>query len=183
MKKYKEIEFLAGNTIEDAVNKLLYYKKKGMLVYGSFNGHSLYSDTVTMDSAYRKIIGKSKVEFDKDLKVEMIERIKRQKEEHKTQIPSLAKVWMEKGREILTEDKWKFWDKIVPIRLNDLYQGMELGCCLDIIKILNNNGTLDEAKEMIESQDHSGMSFRLVCSMVKEFCNKGKDFVDYISNK
>ncbi len=179
MEKYEEVEFLAGNTIEDAVNVLLDYKEKGKLVCINFNGHTLYSDTATMDGAYKEIIGQTKYEFDK-AQQEMRDNFKRQEKKHKEQIPSLAKVWMEKGREILTEDKWEFWDKIVPIRLNDLYQGMELGCCLDIVKILNNNGTLDEAKEKIENQDHSGMSFGLVCSMVKEFCDRGNEFVNYV---
>ncbi|CAI3534794.1 MULTISPECIES: hypothetical protein [Clostridium] len=179
MEKYKKIELLVGNTIEDAVNELLDYREKGELACCDFNGHTLYSDTVTMDDAYKEIIGKTKYEFDK-AQQEMRDNFKRQDKEHKEQIPLLTKVWMEKGREILTEDKWELWDKIVPIRLNDLYQGMELGCCLDIVKILNNNGTLDEAKGEIESQDHSGMSFGLVCSMVKEFCNRGKEFVNYV---
>ena len=34
----------------------------------------------------------------------------------------------------------------------------ELGCCLDIVKILNNGGLLEEAKQEIEKQGHSGMS-------------------------
>lgn len=179
MKNMMEIKFLGGNTIKEAVNKLLDYKEKGKLVCGSFNGHFLYSDTVTMDSAYKEITGQTKSEFDK-AQQEMIDKFKRQEKEHKKQIPALAKEWMKKGREVLTEDKWEYWDEIVPIRLNDLYQGMELGYCLDIVKILNNNGTLNEAKEKIESQDHSGMSFGLVCSMVKEFCNRGNEFIDYI---
>ena len=159
MEKYKKIELLVGNTIEDAVNELLDYREKGELACCDFNGHTLYSDTVTMDDAYKEIIGKTKYEFDK-AQQEMRDNFKRQDKEHKEQIPLLTKVWMEKGREILTEDKWELWDKIVPIRLNDLYQGMELGCCLDIVKILNNNGTLDEAKGEIENQDHSGSALR-----------------------
>lgn len=177
--KYKEIEFLAGDTIAEVVKELLSYKEKGKLVCGTFNGVTLYSDTVTMDGAYKEIIGKTKAEFDKGQQ-EWKEDYERQKQEHQEKIPELSEVWEQKGREILTEDKWDYWNKIVPIRLSDLYQGMELGCCLDIVKILNNNGTLDEAKEKIESQDHSGMSFGLVCSMVKEFCSRGSEFVYYV---
>lgn len=178
-KKYKEIEFLLGNTIEDAVKELLSYKDKGILVYGTFNGTILYSDTVTMDSAYKEITGKTKAEFDKMIQ-ESNERHERERREHEEKVPQLTLEWQQKGRKILKEDKWECWDKIVPIRLNDLYQGMELGCCLDIVRILNNNGTLDEAKDKIESQGHSGMSFGLVCSMVKEFCSRGNEFVDYV---
>ena len=59
-KKYREIEFLCGWNIERAVIELLEYKEKGELVCGEFNGHMLYSDTVTMDSAYLEITGKNK---------------------------------------------------------------------------------------------------------------------------
>jgi len=57
---------------------------------------------------------------------------------------------------------------------------MELGACLEIVKILNNNGPLDEAKAKTESQSHSGMSFGLVFSMVKEFSERGNEFVEYV---
>jgi len=179
-KNYKEINFSCGNTIEDAVKELLDYNSKGELVSGSFNGTILYSDTVTMDKAYMKLTGKTKAQFDEASQDRMDEYAKQEKE-HEARIHSLTIVWMEKGREVLTQDKWEFWDEIVPIRLGDLYQGMELGNCLDIVKILNNNGTLDEAREKIESQNHSGMSFGLVCSMIKEFCSKGEEFVKYMN--
>ena len=90
-----------------------------------------------------------------------------------------AKVWIEEGKEVLSKDKWDVWEEIVPIRLKDLYRGMELRCCLDIVKVLNN-GTLEEAKILIEKQNHSGMSFGLVCSMVREFSPRGIEFVDFV---
>ena len=67
----------------------------------------------------------------------------------------------------------------MPIRLGDLYHGMELKCCLDIVIELNNGCTLDKAKVIIESQGHSGISFGLVCSMVKYFCDRGEEFANY----
>ena len=176
--KYTEIDFYPGRNIEECVNKLLRDKEKGKLVFGVFNGHKLYSDTVTMDSAYKEITGNTKKEFDDYIKKQN-EEYQRQKQEHIKAIPEKAKLWMDKGREILDKSKWELWDKIVPIRLNDLYQGMELKCCLDIVEILNK-GTLEEAKREIESQGHSGMSFGLVCSMVKEFSLKGEEFVNYV---
>jgi len=176
---YKEIEFGISNTIGEAVAELLVYREKGILVFGTFNEVKLYSDTVTMDDAYSQIVGKTKAEFDKQQQ-EWHDNYKREEKEHKENIPVLSEKWKLKGREILTEDKWEYWDKIIPIRLGDLYHGMELGCCLDIVRILNNEGTLNEAKEKIKSQDHSGMSFGLVRLMVKEFCDRGNEFAEYI---
>lgn len=177
-KKYKEMDYL-GNDIKSTVNALLKYREEGKLICTEFNGVKLYSDTVTLDGAYKSITGKTKAEFDK-AQEEWNENYDREKREHEEKIPELSKVWMERGREVLTEDKWELWDEIVPIRLSDLYRGMELGCCLEIVKILNNNGTLDVAKKEIERQGHSGMSFGLVCSMVREFSNRGKEFIEYV---
>jgi hypothetical protein len=178
-KNYQKIEFQVGCDIQDVVNRLLKYKDSGILVYGEFNGTKLYSDTVTLDGAYMEITGKTIDEFNEALEQQR-KKYEKEEQEHKNNIPSLSKEWMKKGREILSADEWELWDKIVPIRLNDIYQGMELGASLDIIKILNNGGSLDEAKDAIESQGHSGMSFGLVCSMVREFCDRGQEFVGYV---
>lgn len=60
MNKYREIEFGFGD-ISSAVKKLKSHKD---LVCGSFNGQMLYSDIDDLDSAYVKITGKTKAEFD-----------------------------------------------------------------------------------------------------------------------
>lgn len=177
-KNYREIDFLPGRNIKECVNELLEYKVKGELVFGNFNGHNLYSDTITMDNAYREITGKTEKEYNDYLKKQH-EEYEKEKQEHIDNIPKLTQYWMEKGREILDKSKWELWDKIVLIRLNDLYQGMELKQCLDIVTLLEDD-KFEEAKELINNQGHSGMSYGLVCSMVKEFSPKGEEFVDYL---
>jgi len=176
--EYQEIKFWAGN-IEEAVKELWHYKNEGILAYVDFNGTTLYSDTVTMDDAYLKITGKTKAKFDK-AQQDWHDNYEREEREFKEQIPKLTEEWKKKGREILAEDKWDYWDEIVPTRLGDLYHGWELGCCLDIVKILNDGGSLEEAKQEIEKQGHSGMSWGLVRLMVKEFCERGEEFVEYV---
>jgi len=174
MKNYREIEFGFGN-IEEAVKELKSHKD---LVKGTFNGQILYSDIDDMDSAYKKVTGKTKAEFDEAEKQRQIE-YKRQQKEHKDAIPKLTIEWVEKGKKILDEKHHKLWAKIVPIRLGDLYQGMELGNCLEIVEQLNKGAELEEVKPLIENQGHSGMSFGLVCSMVREFADRGNEFVEY----
>ena len=175
MNKYKEIEFGFGS-IEEAVKEL---KGRKELVCGSFNGQMLYSDIDDLDSAYVKITGKTKAECDEIERIRH-EEYEEQQRKHKEAIPELTKEWTEKGNTILDEKYRELWAKCVPIRLSDLYQGMELQMCLDIVIELNNNCTLEDAKAIIESQGHSGMSFGLVCAMVKSFCNRGGEFVKYV---
>ena len=122
---------------------------------------------------------KTKAEFDEAERIRS-EEYKEQERKHKEAIPELTKEWIEKGKQILDEKYLELWAKCVPVRLSDLYQGMELGMCLDIVKELNSGCSLDEAKVIIESQGHSGMSFVLICSMLKSFCDRGNEFVEYV---
>lgn len=174
MKNYREIKFGFEN-IEEAVKELKSHKD---LVKGTFNGQILYSDIDDMDSAYKKVTGKTKAEFDEAIILENVE-YERQKKEHKEAIPQLTVEWIEKGKKILDEKHHELWTKIVPIRLGDLYRGMELGNCLEIVEQLNKGAELKEVKPLIENQGHSGMSFGLVCSMVRKFADRGNEFVEY----
>jgi hypothetical protein len=174
-KQHREIQFGLGK-VDKAVEELARYKERGELVFGVFNGQKLYSDTDDLDSAYKKVTGKTKAEFD-----DMLDKSQRDYEEqkaaHKAAIPQLTIEWIEKGNAILDAKYHELWAKCVPIRLGDLYQGMELGNCLDIVKVLNDGGELEAAKDLIVNQGHSGMSFSLVRSMVRSFCDRGEEFV------
>ncbi len=161
--KYEKIEFNFGN-IESAIKQLKSHKN---LVCGSFNGEMLYSDIDDLDSAYKKITGKTKAEFDEAERIRS-EEYKEEERKHKEAIPELTKEWIEKGNTILDEKYHKKWAECVPIRLGDLYRGMELGNCLEIVDQLNKGYSLKTVKPLIE-KGHSGMSFGLVCLMVKSF--------------
>lgn len=184
-KNYREIEFLCGRNIERAVIELLEYKEKGELVCGEFNGHMLYSDTVTMDGAYLEITGKSKADFNKE-QDEWRERLRVKSELAEKAAQENIPNWIEKGHKLLSEDKWEEWDKIVPIRASDLYHGMELDNTLQIQEILKadySEESFEKAKKCMEEQGHSGMSWSLVCAMIKEFCIYGEEFVMWLNKK
>jgi len=174
-KKYKEIEFYFGD-IESAIKELKGCKELSCIL---FNGQMLYSDIDDLDSAYKKITGKPKAEHDAEMKAEN-DKYKEEERKHKAAIPELTKEWIEKGNTILDEKYRELWAECVPIRLGDLYRGMELGNCLEIVEQLNNGKSVEEVKPLIENQGHSGMSFGLVCSMVKSFCDRGSEFVAFV---
>ena len=178
-KQYKEIQLELGGNIDSAIKLLNEYKAKNELVFINFNGHKLYSDIDDLDSAYVKVTGETKEQFDEYQRLRH-EKYEEEKRKHEESIPELTKKWIKKGNEILDKEYHELWNECVPIRLSDLYRGMELGACLDIVKELNNNCSLDEAKAIINNQGHSGMSYSLVCSMVKSFCKRGNEFINYI---
>lgn len=174
-KNYKMVDFRCGQTLADCVLKLVEYAAKGEFVCADFNGHTLYSDTVSMDSASLEITGSTY--FDELNKREMNQqRLIKEEEEHQKKVPELAEIWIEKGHKVLSEDKWSKWDECVPVRLSDLYHGMELGMCLDIIRTIDEK-SLEEAVEVMNNQGHSGMSWELMKSMIKTFSDKGEEFI------
>lgn len=144
---YREITIWSN--LEDNVNALLNCNMRGIKAYADFNGHILYSDTVTMDSAFLEVTGMTKAEHEAYLKAQH-EEYERKEAEHKAKIPELTAQYIEKGHKIIQEKYWELWDKCVPIRLDDLYHGMELGCCLDLIEILQNEKDIEKAKKVFE---------------------------------
>jgi len=176
VKRYRELKNGVGNKIKDAIEAM---QKSEELTSYNFNGVMLYSDVDDLDSAYKKITGKSYEEFNAAIDEE-IERRKKEREEHEKAIPKLTEEWVEKGRQILEAKYMKNWERCVPIRLNDLYDGMELGACLEIVKELNAGCMLDYARSLINAQGHSGVSYGLVLSMIRSFCSRGEEFAKYV---
>lgn len=175
-RNYKEIYFCPGDNLKECVEKLLEYKTKGEFVYGNFNGYELYSDTVTIEDAYKLITGKSEQEYNNF--------IEKQIEEYNFRICTNSMSdkqyqYIKMGKEILDESKWGLWEEIVAIRLKGIYQGEELKDCLDIIEILNND-TFESAKIEIYNQGHSGTNLKLLCYMIQKLSSKGEEFVKFI---
>lgn len=174
-KEYQKIEFLPGESIKEAVAKLVLYEKMGESACGEFNGHMLYSDSVSIDSAYMDICGCTQFEAKQQIK-EWCADNREKVEEHQKSIPHLTAEWVEKGHKVLDEKYWKLWDTRVPARLGDIYRGMELGSSLDIISGLNSGAKMDEAIKALKDQNHSDMSYLLVADMVKNFSDRGSEF-------
>lgn len=178
-KQYKKIELVWGCSLEQAVVELVSRGAKKEFVCADFNGTMLYSDTVGLDSAFLETTGKTYFDKINEREENRQRRIKEEKE-YQESVPSLVDDWIQKGNEILDVKYQARWKDIVPMRLSDLYHGMELGATLEIVSVLNSGCTLEDAKTMIYNQNHSGMSYGLVRAMVREFCDRGNEFSEYV---
>ena len=182
----KEIEFYPGDTIDSAWKSLLRESMNtGEVCYGKFNDKEIRS-TDSLDEAYVKIMGQTKAEYEKEVQ-DWCDEYDRKEKEHKDNIPNLVPGYCEKARGVILEDQYDYWDKIVPIRLGDLYHGMELDCTLDLCKIMRDESLsydkrLRKAYKTFMDQGHSGMSAGLVASMLRAFCPDGNDLADAVMN-
>jgi len=150
----KKIEFAAGSNLESVVYELMAARARGESVYGVFNGHELYSDTVTMDSAYMEVIGCTKEEYDKRID-EWRKNYDKEEEERKQREVEYKKMVEESrtpGEKVTIStsnvvDGLKFIAENQGIDQTSLVQGLiDLGC----------NFTLDEVKEQFPN---SGLLF------------------------
>lgn len=175
----KEIKLLCGDTLETAYKVLL----ANAPAYCSFNGVRLTSSD-SLEDMYKKVTGHTKEEIDAIYQKQQEER-KRKEKEFEEKKPELIKEYQKKARGVIPEDRLELWDRIVPVRLDDLYHGMELDCWLELIEVLNDtnlsyNVKMTKGKDIFDKQGHSGMSGNLVMSGLKEFHPLGNDLVDFI---
>lgn len=182
----KELDFYAGMTIDKAVEYLKKHKEEtGEDCYGTFNGKQLLS-TESLDDAYIKVTGKTKEEMEREER-EWREEYERKEAEFKATIPQKEKEMRERARGLVLEDKLEYWDKIVPIRLGDIYHGMELDQTLAVCEIMGNEDVdyderLRKAYDLFMDSGHSGMSAGLTAAMFREFCPHGYDLADAVMN-
>lgn len=179
MSRYETIEAHPGMDVSQAFILLNKEKSRGTHAKMEFNGEWLYSDVDTEDDMFIKVTGMTKAEREQWWKEEA-NKIRRLDEEHERNIPYLEEKYKEQGREVLPKEKWDHWDFVVPVRLKDLYKGFELRCFLEVETLLLDGGTLEEAKDMISKQGHSGMSFSLVRDMINVFSHRGSELNSYL---
>lgn len=178
----KELRIPGGTNIDEAIEIL---KKEAEQAsepcFGKFNGKILYS-TDTIDEAYIKVIGKTKAEFE-DEQRKWKEEYDRAEREHRARIPQQTEKYRNEARGLVLDSELEYWDKIVPIRLGDLYHGMELQQVLDCCKIMRDESLvlaerLEKAYDVFMAAGHSGMSANLTMAMLARFCPHGAELAE-----
>ena len=181
----KEILFNGGMDIIRAFQALHEEAiRTGEVISGSFNGHTITSQ-MTLDKCYRIITGESMAEFEEAVR-KRAEEYERKEKELQERFPAMVEEYKEKAKGLIKEGEWDYFVKILPIRVGDLYHGMEIQSMLDIIRVLLDNkedeaAALDEAVKVFNNQGHSGCSASLVMNLVKRFSPVlGEEFVERV---
>ena len=166
-----------GATLEEAVRSLLRYRLEGEDVYCDFNGTVLRSSDVTLDRAYIAVTGKTYSEY-KESEMRRAEKWKKEDEEYKRDIPKLKKHYLIDSLYLIKPEMVDDWIRLVDARLSDLYQGLDLASAIEVMKALDKGVPVKTAKNVIENQGHSGLSYSIVRAIVMEFSSRGQEFWD-----
>lgn len=178
----KKIYLFGGENLDEAIDLLkIEAKKAGEPCCGEFNGKEIYS-TDTVDEAYMKVLGKTKAEFEEGQR-KWKEEYDRAEREHQARIPQLTEHYRKIARGLVLDSELEYWDEIVPIRLGDIYHGMELQNVLDCCKIMRDESLvlaarLEKAYDVFMAAGHSGMSASLTRAMLAYFCPYGVELAE-----
>ena len=184
-KQYKEIQLPPLRYLNQAIEYIRTVNPNIVgtnLVYAMFNGHPIYSDNLDIDEIYSRLGTYNAGNKPKEIELDY----EKAEKEFQKKISTLTKKYNALAKGVIADDKLDQWYAIVPIRLRDIYHGMELDATLEIIKELNkatdSNNHFAEAKSIFNGQDHSGLSYNLVCAMLNMFAPNGVEFVKYCSD-
>ena len=164
------------NDIKKTVDLLQTYKKYGISVYCDFNGHTLYSETVTLDSAYLEITGMTYAEYEEAVAAE-IARWRKQTEERKAQARAKKPEWIERGRKLIPQELWSEWERCIDIRIEDLYDAREIEASLRVMEAHFEGTPISEISEMIDAEGHSGASYGVFRSIILTFYVGGEQLM------
>ena len=177
MENLEEIVLHGGENIESAVNRLLEAKKQGKHAYCVFNDTYLYSDNVTMDSAYIEICGCTKEEYDKKVEEEILRCREKAALRQKEAIQNIPDK-IERGRNLIYPFRFVEWARLVTDDAIALYHGCVTESVLEIMQAIEDNKSMNEIVHIFEEQGHSGMSASLTRKYVLTYSKNGYPFYE-----
>lgn len=86
----------------------------------------------------------------------------------------LIKTYTDRGHKVIPQNKWTMWDQIVPIRVSDIYHGMEVNNALTILESYKEEKDLRKVRKIFDDAEHSGWSAGLVARIIMDFSDDYK---------
>lgn len=168
--------------IDELISLIDKYKEKGENYWFEFKKEKFYSLLDDEESCYKKITGLTKDEYyEKQQKLEY-ERLRREAEEKQKAIENIPN-WTKAGQKFIYPQKYKKWANNVEFRAEDIYNGKDIDCALEIMELLDNDVSFQEAYDKIKDQNHTGTSYSLVMSMITNFSKKGPEFYRFVDKE
>lgn len=170
------------NSLHRAIHqfKTDYPDKRG---FANFNDIYFFTDDLdlSIENLYLAITGKSRTERLHEQEKHWIESQKRKFTEKQFYCHNISS-FIKQGLAVLAPECHEEWIDLVPVRVMDLYNGYDLESFLELHHEIANS-TFEKAKNVFESQGHSGMSASGVFLLLEKFSPNGKAFVEFLKKR
>lgn len=175
------VQLEEGVGLRRAVIVLDEAKKKGINGYIEVMGFDnnpvkLYSLLDNEDSCYQKVIGKTKTEYDEEIRKANMEYDKLVAEAKQANIEKYAPrlpEWVERGREYIYPQKMKAWTDVVTSSLDYYPDAIEK--TLSFMEMLKQGMSFDEIYEKMN--DVPGAYYIDVRNFILNYAKQGPDFI------
>lgn len=175
-----EMETYGGERLEEVVLKLENFRRNGQINYfANFNDYKLYSIDVTMNKAYKEVIGCTKRTWDRRMK-KMFERNRQAIEENKRIALEQLPIVIEKGKKYIHLEKINQWIELCKADAEGTYCGLLTKDALIVMQALEESKPYEEIREIINLQNHSGYSYSFLMRILLLFANDGPNFYRYM---
>lgn len=168
--------------IDELVSLINEYREKGENCFFEFKNEKFYSLLDNEESCYKKLTGMTKDEY-----VEKQERLRKEQErrdeEEKQRAIKNIPNWIEKGKKYIYPQRYKKWTECVEYRAEDIYHGMDLNCALEIMDHLDKGVPFQQVYDIMKEQNHTGLSYSTVMSMITNFSKKGPEFYRFVDRE
>ena len=146
-----------------------YSKLYGPVKYKWGGEKEIYSEGLTLDGAYKAILGKTKAEADKDEEKRREEK-KREAEQEKIELEKKGKQWIERGEKIVSEDKKEEWGKYVEKRIqDDFLAGYAMEEALEFMEKVASGASEEELIEILPKIDNDNHKVSIALGIAGKF--------------
>ncbi len=160
-----EREVKINGNLDEVVEKLIEYRNNGEKVYCFFNGHTLYSRNVTVDSAYLECTGHTRQEF-LDGNETMADYVSEARESKYVMLE-----YLERGKKVIFHDKVDDWKELVTSTFNSIHGGVEVMDAVEIMEELASSGDIAKAISLYKRNSEN-----FVEDIVTKYAPKGAMF-------
>ena len=172
------VEYNYHSDLDDICKRLQELNAQGKNVYIEFDGKKLYSLLDSVDDCYIKVTGETKADYER-LLAEELRKFK--EEELKEELTALEKMpaRIERGKQTISPELHDQWENCVKIRTSDIYHGIELDDAIDIMEAIAAND-FEKGYQLLEDAYQDINPYLMICSIIKTFSPKGKEFLDWV---
>lgn len=194
----KKAETVAMNTVENSANSrefaewFKWYKgyndgeleailnslkaNKGIYEYADVTGKHVLLPTMSVDDAYKEVLGCSKEEYAKKV-FELNREIEAEKERLEREAEKKIPSWVERGKAFIYPEKVEDWTNMVKSRAKGIFYGEDIEDALAVMEKLDAGMPVEEIREFARGRNYLGNTFGSSNAIIFAFSKRGPEFI------
>ncbi len=174
----QEMPVMVGETLESVVLKLEKFRKEGKSYFAVFNDQVLYSEDVTMDSAFQKCLHMSRQMYLYRYKQWLLSN-NYSEDVIKTYVTSNLEEWINEGKKYIISTRSEDFELVCKGLANNVYSYMVIEQFIKVMELINKNFYFDDILDIIDSFNNNELNNNILLDLILNYTDIGPDFYTY----